>query len=67
MKNNKEMGPGTVLALCFKGPLCKTKGKWTPKSAFDDKPAVKIKKVEIGKAQKPPQGGLHPLCVKGPL
>ena len=24
MKNNKKMDPGTVFALCFKGPLCKS-------------------------------------------
>ena len=67
MENNKKMNPEAIQALCFKGPLWKSIGKWTLKSAFHEEPAVKVnnfkklKKLKKRKARKPPEGGLHPL------
>jgi len=40
------------LTLCFKGPLCKTIGKWAPKCPFHEKPNAKVKKVKKAKKVK---------------
>ena len=59
MKNNKEMDPDSAFHETLNGKV--------EKLTKVNKVEKRRKHVKTGKAQKPPQGDLHPLCFKGPL